>query len=148
MEIDEVIRKLRSQENTLLVNMIFGFMFASGFMFGIVLYANGQSFYYLFSLIPYLLIMLTIVTLGPPYPLNIDENIFSIFINEDLMYTDISQFSISCLSIAPFAIISIIFITEKSQILVLSFQILSHLLIILSFLFFTLVYFKPIPIDE
>ncbi len=148
MDFNRISFKLRQYKHTVFINFIVALIFGIGLFIGVILYSNKQSFYYLFTFSPYLLIPVVLILFGPPYPLNTDEDSFLNSFENTLQSSQISEFSIGCIVIGPFAILSILFVTTKSTILVLIFQIISHSLIMLSFLFFTFVYYKPIPQDE
>lgn len=149
-KIDKIVYELRKHNNTSIVGIIFGSLCASGFILGISLYLHQQSFYYLFTYTPYLLIIITTLIFGLPYPLDVENNIFNIYLYNDdnLMYEQLSEFSIGCIIIAPFAIISILYILLRSSTIVLVFQILSHFAMMCACFVIVFIYYKPLPPDD
>lgn len=149
---NEVSFKLRKMKNSLPVYLTFSLIFGIGLLFSVLLYTKGQSFYYLFTFIPYLLFIIVILLCGPPYPLSESEDIFTYlndFMLSDMdMFQQMSEFSIGCITMAPISMVTIIYITTHGSVLVLTFQIIAHCLIMTSFLFLIFVFYKPIPQEQ
>lgn len=148
-KIHDILTELRKRENEVPVMFVISSLFAIGLIFSISLYLENQSFYYLFCYVPYLLIGGVVALFGLPYPFYMNYDSFTLILNEDLVeaYGHLSNFSVGCLIIAPFAMITILFVLVESTLLVLFFQLFSHTLMISSFTLFAIVYFKPIPVE-